>query len=54
MGVTSFVHTGVVVEDLAAVVKFLTALGFQCGDSMIVGGEWSSGSSTCRIRASRR
>jgi catechol 2,3-dioxygenase-like lactoylglutathione lyase family enzyme len=40
VGVSRFVHTGVVVEDLAAVVEFLTLLGLRCGEPMIVEGEW--------------
>jgi catechol 2,3-dioxygenase-like lactoylglutathione lyase family enzyme len=40
MGVSGFVHTGVVVEDLDAVVAFLTALGLDCGRPMMVEGEW--------------
>jgi catechol 2,3-dioxygenase-like lactoylglutathione lyase family enzyme len=39
-GVTSFVHTGVVVEDLAAAVEFFTLLGLDCGSAFTVGGEW--------------
>jgi catechol 2,3-dioxygenase-like lactoylglutathione lyase family enzyme len=39
-GVRSFVHTGVVVEDLAATVAFVTALGLECGKPMHVEGEW--------------
>jgi hypothetical protein len=31
MSVTSFVHAGVVVDDLATVVDSLTALGLDCG-----------------------
>lgn len=34
MGVAGFVHTGVVVDDLAAVVEFLTTLGLECGKPM--------------------
>jgi catechol 2,3-dioxygenase-like lactoylglutathione lyase family enzyme len=40
MGVTTFVHTGVVVEDLEAAVGFFTALGLDCGKPMLVGGPW--------------
>lgn len=40
MGVTGFVHTGVVVEDLAPAVEFFTTLGLQCGDPMSIEGEW--------------
>jgi catechol 2,3-dioxygenase-like lactoylglutathione lyase family enzyme len=38
--VTTFVHAGVVVEDLETVVGFLTELGFRCGDPMTVHGDW--------------
>jgi catechol 2,3-dioxygenase-like lactoylglutathione lyase family enzyme len=40
MGVTTFVHTGVVVEDLETAVRFFAALGFDCGAPMMVGGPW--------------
>src|SRR4051794_27115641 len=40
IGVSSFVHTGVVVDDLAAFVEFFTLLGLDCGRPMIVEGEW--------------
>jgi hypothetical protein len=40
MGVSSFVHAGVVVDDLAVVVEFLTSLGLECGEPMTVEGEW--------------
>jgi catechol 2,3-dioxygenase-like lactoylglutathione lyase family enzyme len=30
----------VVVDDLAAVVRFLNSLGLECGDPMTVAGEW--------------
>jgi catechol 2,3-dioxygenase-like lactoylglutathione lyase family enzyme len=39
-GVTSFVHTGVVVDDLTAAVGFFTTLGLQCSDPFVVEGEW--------------
>lgn len=39
-GVTRFVHTGVVVDDLAAAVVFFTSLGLECGDPFTAGGEW--------------
>jgi hypothetical protein len=32
-GVTSFVHIGLVVEDLDETVRFLALLGFDCGES---------------------
>jgi catechol 2,3-dioxygenase-like lactoylglutathione lyase family enzyme len=40
MGVAGFVHTGVVVEDLAAAVEFFTAIGLECGEPMTIEGEW--------------
>ena len=39
-GVTSFVHIGLVVEDLDETVRFLTLLGFDCGKPGVFGGEW--------------
>src|SRR3954454_15378992 len=39
-GVTSFVHVGLVVEDLDEAVRFLAALGFDCGKPGTFGGEW--------------
>lgn len=35
-----FVHTGLVVEDLAAATAFFELLGFDCGDPMVAEGEW--------------
>jgi catechol 2,3-dioxygenase-like lactoylglutathione lyase family enzyme len=40
VGVTSFVHVGLVVEDLAETVRFLTLLGFDCGKPSVFSGEW--------------
>lgn len=40
MGVSRFVHAGVIVDDLAVVVEFFTSLGLECGEPMIVEGEW--------------
>lgn len=40
MGVTRFVHAGVVVDDLAGAVEFLAALGLECGEPMTVEGDW--------------
>ena len=40
-GVTSFVHIGLVVEDLDETVRFLELLGFDCGEP---GGSAASGS----------
>jgi catechol 2,3-dioxygenase-like lactoylglutathione lyase family enzyme len=40
VGVTSFVHTGVVVEDLETAVGFFTSLGLDCSEPFAVGGEW--------------
>ena len=39
-GVTDFVHIGLVVEDLGETVRFLTLLGFDCGEPGVHGGEW--------------
>src|SRR4051794_6220627 len=39
-GVTSFVHVGLVVEDLDETVRFLALLGFDCGKPGTFGGEW--------------
>ena len=39
-GITTYVHAGVVVEDLATAVEFFTALGLECDPPMIVEGEW--------------
>jgi catechol 2,3-dioxygenase-like lactoylglutathione lyase family enzyme len=39
-GVTSFVHVGLVVEDLEETVRFLALLGFDCGEPGVFSGEW--------------
>ena len=39
-GVTSFVHIGLVVEDLDETVRFLALLGFDCGEPGVHSGEW--------------
>ena len=39
-GVTSFVHVGLVVEDLDETVRFLTLLGFDCGRTSVFSGGW--------------
>src|SRR4030081_1977830 len=39
-GVTSFVHVGLVVEDLDEMVRFLALLGFNCGEPGAFSGEW--------------
>jgi len=39
-GVTSFVHVGLVVEDLDETVRFLALLGFDCGKPGVFSGEW--------------
>jgi catechol 2,3-dioxygenase-like lactoylglutathione lyase family enzyme len=39
-GVTNFVHVGLVVEDLDETVRFLTLLGFDCGEPGVLSGEW--------------
>lgn len=40
MGVSKFVHAGLVVDDLTGAVKFFRALGLECGTPMTVEGEW--------------
>lgn len=40
MGVTRFVHTGVVVDDLDAATGFFTLLGLDCGSPFRASGEW--------------
>jgi catechol 2,3-dioxygenase-like lactoylglutathione lyase family enzyme len=39
-GITDFVHIGLVVEDLDAMVRFLELLGFDCGEPGVFGGGW--------------
>jgi catechol 2,3-dioxygenase-like lactoylglutathione lyase family enzyme len=39
-GVTSFVHVGLVVEELDETVRFLELLGLDCGMPGTHGGEW--------------
>ena len=39
-GVTGFVHIGLVVEDLDETVRFLSLLGFNCGEPGVFSGEW--------------
>ena len=39
-GVTSFVHVGLVVEDLDETVRFFALLGFDCGEPGVFSGEW--------------
>src|SRR3954462_14538978 len=39
-GVTSFVHVGLVVEDLDETVRFFALLGFDCGKPGTFSGEW--------------
>src|SRR5205085_1310606 len=39
-GVTSFVHIGLVVEDLDETVRFLELLGFDCGKPGVFSGDW--------------
>ncbi|PWD51085.1 hypothetical protein C8046_10940 [Serinibacter arcticus] len=41
MGVRSFEHVGVIVEDLDAAATFFTLLGFERGETARVGGEWA-------------
>ena len=40
LGVTDFVHIGLVVEDLDETVRFLTLLGLDCGEPGTYSGEW--------------
>jgi catechol 2,3-dioxygenase-like lactoylglutathione lyase family enzyme len=40
VGVTSFVHTGVAVDDLTTAVGFFTSLGLECSKPFTVDGEW--------------
>ena len=47
LGVTDFVHIGLVVEDLDETVRFLVLLGFQCGEPGVFSGG-SIGSSVSR------
>jgi catechol 2,3-dioxygenase-like lactoylglutathione lyase family enzyme len=39
-GVTSFVHVGLVVEDLDETVRFLALLGLDCDKPAVYSGEW--------------
>src|SRR6476661_11054197 len=39
-GVTSFVHIGLVVEDLDETVRFLSLLGLDCGKPGVFSGAW--------------
>jgi catechol 2,3-dioxygenase-like lactoylglutathione lyase family enzyme len=39
-GVTDFVHVGLVVEDLGETVRFLSLLGFDCGEPGVFSGDW--------------
>ena len=39
-GVTSFVHIGLVVENLDETVRFLALLGFECSKPAVHSGEW--------------
>ena len=47
-GVTSFVHIGLVVEDLDETVRFLALLGFDCSEPGVFSGSGSIGSSVSR------
>ena len=51
--VTSFVHIGLVVEDLDETVRFLSLLGFDCGGPRSTAASGSTGSSASRTRRSR-
>ena len=42
-GVISFVHIGLVVEDLDETIRFLSLLGLDCGEPGTFGGEWIDG-----------
>ena len=39
-GVTSFVHVGLVVENLEEMLDFLAVLGFDCGVPAVYSGDW--------------
>jgi catechol 2,3-dioxygenase-like lactoylglutathione lyase family enzyme len=39
-GVTSFVHVGLVVDDLDETVRFLSLLGLDCGKPGVHSGDW--------------
>ena len=39
-GVKNFVHFGLVVEDLEETLRFLTVLGFDCGEPGVYSGRW--------------
>jgi catechol 2,3-dioxygenase-like lactoylglutathione lyase family enzyme len=39
-GVTTFVHVGLVVEDLDEAVRFLALLGFDCDEPTVYSGDW--------------
>ncbi|HEX6461249.1 MAG TPA: VOC family protein [Thermoleophilaceae bacterium] len=39
-GIIDFVHVGLVVEDLDETVRFLTLLGFDCGEPGVFSGDW--------------
>jgi hypothetical protein len=39
-GITSFVHIGLVVEDLDETVRFLELLGLDCSEPGAFSGEW--------------
>ena len=39
-GITSFVHVGLVVEDLDETVRFLTLLGLHCDEPAVYSGGW--------------
>jgi len=41
VGVRSFEHVGVIVQDLKAVADFFEMLGFRCGEKARVGGTWA-------------
>ena len=39
-GITSFVHVGLVVEDLDEMVRFLALVGLECGEPGVFTDEW--------------
>lgn len=41
MGVRSFEHIGIIVRDLGRVADFFELLGFDRGETAVVGGEWA-------------
>jgi hypothetical protein len=52
-GVTSFVHGGLVVEELDETVRFLALFGFDCGEPGFIAASGSTASLASRTRRSR-